>query len=343
MKTIFLLLFPFTCFCQPKYKNLALEGGGIRGVAYAGAFKVLEEKNILQDIENVAGSSAGAIAGMMLSIGYNADEIDSILMSLPFQKFNDGRGGLYGKYRRVKKKFGIYKGNEYETWLREMLSAKTGNADLTFRELHEMKLKDRRYRDLYCTGTNISRQRLEVFSYKTTPDFSLATAVRISGGIPLYFAPVALDDSLKKIEKGDTASYINYYVDGGMLCNYPISMFDSCKTGGPPLECFDLIFNPETIGIKLERQEQINSFLHSSTEIPSYRPKNIGDYMNAFTNLLMETMARKYPGLQNELGRSIYISYGNINSRIKKMSVKNKRLLYENGRKGVLQFFESTK
>lgn len=344
MKIFFLLLFlPAVSFAQKEnhYTNLVMEGGGIRGVAYAGAFRVLEEKGVMQNIENVAGSSAGAIAGLMLAIGYNADEIDSILKSLPFQEFNDGHGGLYGKYKRIKKKFGIYKGDKFEKWLRELLVSKVGNADLTFRELHEMKIKNNHFRDLYCTGTNISRQRLEVFSYLKTPDLSIATAVRISGGIPLYFAPIALDDSLHKIKKGDTTSYINYYVDGGMLCNYPISMFDSCKAGGEPLLCDELVFNHHTLGIKLERQEQIDLFLQNSIEIPKYTPKNLSDYMSAFTNLTMEAMGRKYPGLRDELGRSIYISYGNVNPRIKKMKDETKQLLYDNGVKGATQFFQN--
>lgn len=344
MKILLLFLFPAISFCQtPKYKNLALEGGGLRGIAYAGAFKVLEENGTMQGIENVAGSSAGAIAGMMICIGYKSDEIDSMLMSLKFQQFNDGRGGLLGKYKRIRRKFGIYKGDRYENWLKEMLLIKTGNDTLTFRQLHEMKLQNNIYKDLFCTGTNISKQRLEVFSYKTTPDFSIATAVRISGGIPLYFTPVVLDNSLQKIAEGDTSAYINYYVDGGMLCNYPISMFDSCKQGQEPLLSNDVIFNKETIGIKLERKEQIESFLHNSIEIPAYNPKKIGDYLSAFSNLMMETMARKYPGLENEKGRTIYVDYGNTHSKIKKISAKNKRILYENGMAGAKQFFEIQK
>ena len=109
MKILMLLLLPFFSTAQIKtvYKNLALEGGGLRGIAYAGAFKALEENGTMQQIENIAGSSAGAIAGLMISIGYKADEIDSILMSLQFQKFNDGKGGLVGKYKRIKRNFGF--------------------------------------------------------------------------------------------------------------------------------------------------------------------------------------------------------------------------------------------
>ena len=345
MKILLLLLLPICGYTQDpaRYTNLALEGGGTRGVAYAGAFKVLEERGVLKNIEKVAGSSAGAIAGMMLAIGYNATEIDSILMSLPFQKFNDGRGGLYGKYKRVKKKFGIYKGDHFEKWLREMLDKKTGNAGLSFRDLHQLKLQDNRYRDFYCTATNISRQRLEVFSFAQTPDLPIAVAVRISGGIPLYFTPIALDDSLHEIKKGDTVSYINYYVDGGMLCNYPISMFDSCRAGGQALLCNELIFNEHTLGIKLEREEQIGLFMKDSVELAPFRPKNISDFLTAFGNLTAETMTRKYPGLENEKGRTIYVSYGKSHARIQKMSAANKRMLYDNGVKGTVEFFDKKK
>jgi NTE family protein len=340
LKIIVLLFISLNCFCQkkPTYKNLALEGGGIRGIAYAGAFKALEEKGILQQIENVAGTSAGAIAGLMISIGYNAAEIDSIMMSLTYQKFNDGKGGLLGKYRRVKRQFGVYKGDEFENWLENMLKAKTGKANLTFRELHELKINNNLYKDLYCTGTNISRQRLDVFSFKNTPNFSLATAVRISGGIPLYFTPIALDDSLQKIAEADTSSYINYYVDGGILCNYPISMFDSCKTGGIALLSNDLIFNTQTLGIKLERPEQIKNFLDNSNVIPKYNPKSFKDYMTAFGNLMMETMQRKYPNLANEKDRTIFVSYGDVSAKIQKMSFKTKRELFNYGVKGVEEF-----
>jgi NTE family protein len=343
MKILLFLLFilPQFSFCQFKndFKNLALEGGGIRGIAYAGAIKGLEEKGVLQQIENIAGTSSGAIAGLMISIGYNASEIDSIMMSLPFEKFNDGKGGMWGKYKRVKRKFGIYKGDRFENWLKVMLLAKTGKENLTFLELHDLKLKDKRYRDLYCTGTNISKQRLEIFSYNLTPNFSLATAVRISGGIPFYFTPIGLDDNLQKIQKGDTTSYINYYVDGGMLCNYPISMFDSCKTGNEPLLCSNLIFNKQTIGVKLEREEQINNFLQNNNEIPKYNTKNFKEFSGAFANLMMEIMGRNYPNLENEKGRTIYVSFGTTSPKIKKVSIKNKRLLFDNGVKAVDEFF----
>ena len=342
-KLLVFILFPACCFAQKKYdyKNLVLEGGGVRGLAYAGVFSVLEEKGILQQIEKVGGSSAGSIAGMMICIGYTAAQIDSMMIELPLQKFNDGKGGLLGKYRRFKNDFGIYKGKAFEKWLQQIVAYKTGNPQLTFAQLHELHIINPVFKDFYCTGTNLSKQQLEIFSFTNTPGMSIALAARISGGVPLYFAPVALDNQLQKIKKTDTLSFVNYYVDGGMLSNYPISMFDSCeKNNLNPILCDKIIFNTQTIGIKLERPQQIDSLYNNSIIIPAYTINKLSVYLAAFSNLLMETLSRKYPGLENEKGRTIYVSQGNVSSQIKKTRQQDKLMLYNNGVKAANDFLK---
>ena len=343
-KLIVVLLFPSICFAQKMYdyKNLVLEGGGVRGLAYAGVFYVLEEKGILQQIEKVGGSSAGSIAGMLVSIGYNAAEIDSLMMELPVQKFKDGYGGLVGKYKRLKNDFGIFKGDAFERWLQQLVSHKTGKPRLTFEQLHQLHLTNSLYKDLYCTATNLSKQQLEIFSFETTPNMPIALAVRISSGVPLYFEPIALDNRLQKIKRSDTVSFVNYYVDGGMLSNYPISMFDTCEDNRTnPLLCSKVKFNNQTIGIKLERPQQIDSLNENNLRIPAYDINKFSEYLAAFSNLLMETLSRKYPGLENEKGRTIYVSQGNISSIIKKTKPQDKLLLYENGVNAANYFFLS--
>lgn len=341
-KLLLLLLLPFTGIAQStnQYTNLVLEGGGVRGLAYAGVFSVLEEKNILRQIEKVGGSSAGAIAGFMVCLGYNAAEIDSMMQQLPVQQFNDGKGGLLGKYKRVKNDFGIYEGKKFEQWVQQLATIKTGKPNLSFAELHQLKQSDPHFKDLYCTGTNLSRQQLEVFSFEHSPAMPVALAVRISAGIPLYFEPVALDNQLQKIRKNDTSSFLNYYVDGGMLCNYPISMFDTCESGKNPLLCNTVKFNRHTIGIKLERPEQIDSLQKNNITIPPYDVNNFNEYLAAFSNLMIETLNRKYPNLENERGRTIYVSYGNIGSKVRKMKPAEKKLLFDNGVMAANQFFK---
>lgn len=78
---------------------LVFQGGGGKGVAYAGALKALEELGILpirpgenNHLKGIAGTSAGAISALMLAMGYTSDEIDERFLSDPdmFTAFFDG-------------------------------------------------------------------------------------------------------------------------------------------------------------------------------------------------------------------------------------------------------------
>ena len=332
-KILFFLAFvPLFSLSQNKvvYKNLVMEGGGVRGLAYPGALQVLEQRNILDSIENVAGSSVGAIAGLMVALNYSSREIDSVLQQLNINEFNDGKF-FVGKIRRVAKEFGLHKGVKFSEWIASLIRYKTGHEDITFKGLHELHLKDKRFKDFYCTGTNISRQMLEVFSWEKWPDMKLKTAVHISSSIPFYFIPVAIDAFGNEVLPEDTATRRELFVDGGMLCNYPISLFDSCKNGGDPLTCRDLVFNPQTLGLKLEREAQIEVFQQNETHIAPYQIDNMKEYSGALMNLMMETLNRRSPELKNEQGRTIYISYGNIGGKPRKVSPEEKKELFNNG------------
>ena len=315
-----------------------MEGGGVRGLAYAGALEVLEQKGILTQIENVGGSSAGAIAGLLVAMNYSAAEIDSILQPLRIQEFNDGKF-LFGKIKRVKKQFGLYKGDKIQLWLSGLIAAKTSQPNLTFIQLHELHLKNKNFKDLYVTGTNVTQQRTEVFSWKTKPDMKLSTAVHISSCIPFYFVPVAIDSIGNEVNSEKDTSAFNLFVDGGMLANYPIALFDSSESGTNPLTAEKIFYNPETLGLKLEREEQVKNFDENNTAVAPYHISSMKEYTYAVMNLIMEGLNRKSYHLKNEMGRTIYISYGELSGRIRKMSAAEKKLLHDNGVKAANDFF----
>lgn len=64
--------------------NLALSGGGVKGIAYAGVFALAEERGFKWG--NIAGVSAGALVGTLSSAEYNAREIWNILDKFDFDK-----------------------------------------------------------------------------------------------------------------------------------------------------------------------------------------------------------------------------------------------------------------
>ncbi len=114
------------------------------------------------------------------------------MQPLKIQEFNDGKD-IFGKIKRVKREYGLFKGEKLERWLGKLIYDKTGDSNTTFLELHELHKNKNGFKDFYCTGTNISQQQLEILSWEKWPHMKLKTAVHISGCIPFYFKPVAVD------------------------------------------------------------------------------------------------------------------------------------------------------
>lgn len=303
---------------QP-YRNLALEGGGIRGIAYAGAIAELEKQGTMDSIQNVSGTSVGAIVGSLICVGYSAEELKEILSELNIQKFNDGKWFFLGGQSRLRKEYGWYRGDALENWIEDLIVKKTGRKHLTFKQLHELKLQDPHYKDLYATATNLSRQRLAVFSWQNVPDMSIATAVRASMSIPLYFRAVQLDITGRTSKTGD------FFVDGGLLMNYPLTLFDSGT------------INPKTIGLKLERPEQID-YAGNATGLAPYQITDLKSYIGAFYNLTLESLNRQESD-SAERRRTIYISTAGIQPRVRAISKEQKAILFESGRQATREFF----
>jgi predicted acylesterase/phospholipase RssA len=78
---------------QPEdIRFLALEGGGGKGFAFLGAIQVLENiegRNVMNQVEGVSGTSAGAITALMLSLGMTSAEIEKELDETDFDLFFD--------------------------------------------------------------------------------------------------------------------------------------------------------------------------------------------------------------------------------------------------------------
>jgi NTE family protein len=319
---IFLLHIPATA--QP-YKNLVFEGGGIRGIAYAGALKVLEEKQLMIDVENVAGTSVGSIVACLLSVGYKADEMAVILNDLKLQQFNDGQGIFIGGEQRMRRRFGWYRGDAIEKWMGKLIAAKTGNADITFAQLHQLG-SAHGYPDLYLTATNLSMQRTEIFSYATYPNMKIKTAVRASISIPIYFGAVFLDSTGNRYHKQKDCPQCDIFLDGGITANYPLTIFDSGQV------------NQTTLGFKLERPEQTERY-KTSAGLARYEIRNFGSYIGALYNIFIEQL-NTTTSFEAEKRRTIYISTGGIAPRVRKMSKEEKDILFNNGKMAAEEFLK---
>ncbi len=330
---------------RPVYRNLVMEGGGVRGIAYGGALLELEKRGALASIRRVGGTSAGAIQAALLAVGYTPAEIVAVLERTPVQRLNDGRYIFVGGSARLLRQYGWYRGDQFTNYLRELIAARTTTPDLTLAALHTLaETHPDTYRDLYTTGTNLTRQRSEVFSYETHPTMRVADAVRISMSIPLYFRAVLLDAQGRVVPGKPAAGQpVQVLVDGGLLHNYPVDLFDHPRyfPAGlvpPPPDARGRTFNPETLGLRLDREEQIrlDTTATGRQELARYDITDFASYCGALYSVALENLNAAQPA---DWQRTVSISTLGFSPRVRRVSGTQKALLLASGQAGVQQFF----
>jgi NTE family protein len=319
---------------QPHIENLAFEGAGIRGLAYCGAIHALEEANQIKPIKRIAGTSAGAITALLLSVGYNSKEIEAIIGGTNFRKFNDGGVPLAGGSRRLLKKYGWYKGKKFQQWLEKLVANKTGNGKITFAQLADQ------YKALYITGTSVSSQKLIVFSAESYPNMPAANAVRISMSIPFYFQAVFMNPDGSIDEKPKKNKQYEIMVDGGTMDNFPVKTFDSSKYTTENV--IGLYTNPHTLGLRIDRASQIALDSTDYTqELTQVGINGFGSFMNAYLVLITERLSRQKL-TQADFNRSVLIPDGGISPKIRAMSQKEIDLLVKNGYEATKKYLTQT-
>ena len=169
------------------FENFIFQGGGIRGIAFGGSIKYAEDHGLMKNIKRFAGSSAGAIVAAGLAVGYTGDEISKVLHQTNFEDFKDDSFGVIFDIWRFINEYGVYKGDKFLDWIGNILFQKTGNADITFKEIY-----DRYGKELVVTGTNVNRSTTRYFHWKKDPNMPVKIAIRISMSIPILFKTIKL-------------------------------------------------------------------------------------------------------------------------------------------------------
>ena len=226
------------------------EGGGVKGIAFAGALASAEKDAGVREWVNVAGTSAGSIVSALLVAGYDSAGLQRILADAHYKRFADcGPGGMWvgGLVNAVTRIRGFAPGKYFTEWLSEQLAKsplaqELGKAELTFADVRRRDLPPRSelpditdekyeratYR-LHVIGSDVSAGRMVIMPddlpQYTDADgkpldkdsFKIVDAVRMSMSYPFLFAPVPLHRDGRP----------HWVVDGGLLSNFPIWLFDS--------------------------------------------------------------------------------------------------------------------
>lgn len=194
-------------------ENLVFKGGGVLGIAYAGAIKALDEEGMLQNIKRTAGTSAGSIVAALVAFNYSSDEILELISETNFINFEKDENPI-----RIATKYGLYDGLSALVWIESFISKKTNNPKITFAEMEAQG-----YKQLRVFATDLTDSKIQEFSSRTTPNTIVSESIRASMSIPLFF-------DVWKFSNSNPNDH--FYVDGGLTYNYPISTFSSENTLG---------------------------------------------------------------------------------------------------------------
>ena len=182
--------------------RIVLSGGGIRGLSYAGCFLELEKLGYLKCVKEFLGVSCGALFAFGYMIGYTPNEIYTLARDLDFSLIQNLDPDIAFNYLD---NYGIDNGANLEKFLESLLRNKGYIKEITYAQLYEKTKKHFR-----VFAVDLNNCKLKEFSHKLTPHEHVIFGLRASMCIPGYFIPLKKDEI--------------YYVDGGLINNYPINL-----------------------------------------------------------------------------------------------------------------------
>jgi NTE family protein len=218
---------------MPRFLNLVFQGGGVKGLCYAGAYAQLPRD---VRVRVVGGASAGAIAAALIARGFTAEQLRAELQGLDFETILDSdaqktlqeirevyreakalldrpngklpgafalgrfwsrRGNVFRKHiETLRTRYGLFVTDGLRTWLGERIPPNV--------KMHEIFVED-----LRILGSALTERNLKPFTKEDTKT-NIVDAVVASASIPFFFTPSTLS---------------GYMFDGGLLSNFPILLF----------------------------------------------------------------------------------------------------------------------
>lgn len=307
--------------------DLVLEGGGVKGIGLVGAYTVLEEEDYR--FHRIAGTSAGAIVGALAAADIPVPEIQRIMREVDYGKFQDksflDHLGLVGKGISILFEKGIFEGDYLRDWLHDVLAShgKETFADLRLDDPESSLPPEQSYR-LVVMASDVSRGRLvrlpwDYPKYGLDPDQQpIADAVRASMSIPFFYEPVRL-----KAYEGERGT-VSYLVDGGMLSNFPVAVFDRTDAKPPRWPTF---------GIKLSARPD-------SAQKQRFEIDGLLDFARAIVGTMASWHDQVHIDDESVIARTMFVDTTGVRATDFDLDERTQQGLYENGRRAAGDFLE---
>ena len=187
-----------------------------------GSIKYLIEINVLQNIKEYIGVSAGSILAFLFLIGYTTNDLNNFFLEFNFEKLIAPNLDTFFDTK------GLDNGDNKKIALEQFMKKKGINPNITFLELYQLTNKK-----LSVIVSNISKNQIEIINHETYPDMLITKGLIMSSALPILFEPVIYNN--------------DHFVDGGVYDNYPIDLFNDDEILGinMTVDVSDLDFNTE--------------------------------------------------------------------------------------------------
>lgn len=183
-------------------KHLVISGGGPSMIQSLGAIQQLEKDKFISmnEIESIYGTSAGAIVGVMLCLKFDWETLNDYIIKRPWKDvFPIKVQNIFDAYTKK----GIFDEKVIEKCYKPLFDAKDLSINLTLKELFVYSGIE-----LHFFTFEVNQFETADISYLTHPDLSIIKATQMTCGLPILVSPVIIDNKC--------------YIDGGVVCNYPL-------------------------------------------------------------------------------------------------------------------------
>lgn len=223
-------------------KHLVISGGGPLGLRFLGALEKLEQEHFwdFNNIESIYATSVGSIIGAFICLKYDWETLNKYIIERPWHDaFKVNAKQIFDSYYNK----GLFDKKLAEIIFKPLLEAKDLNLNITLKEFYDYSKID-----LHIFTFELNTFKTVELSHTLFPDLSLIQALTMSSSLPGIFVPTIIDNCC--------------YIDGGILCNYPINECLRDHTNKDEILAFKIAYeNDNTQNIQVTTESSLLEYI----------------------------------------------------------------------------------
>lgn len=278
-----------------KIRTLVFSGGGTKCISFIGAVRALQELNMYNyhRVKTFAGTSGGALIAALLIAGYSPEDLMQRICEIDFSKLQ------HFSLKKVFTLYGLDSGYNFISEMEKLFEERGFSKRITMKNFYELTRKE-----LYIATTCVNKFKPIYIHHSNFPDISVVHALRMSISVPFIFTSVKYRNDV--------------YVDGGVLDNFPITIFD--KNDKHLFGLYLNQFKDQTeINVNITNIQEYTIALMSamSTELQSLK---IREYVDRTTEICIRENSLDFTITAEKIEKYLSIGYDSIMYQFNEMN-----------------------